>query len=67
LVVDLHLAGFHPERVLFRPGCVNLRVFLCGVPMNASAQTLDFQAMTKNASFADRKLHESHPEFPDAL
>jgi len=27
-----HRRSFHPETVLFRPGCVNLRVCLCGVP-----------------------------------
>jgi hypothetical protein len=39
-------ASFHPESALFPPwsrqGGINLRVFLCGVPMYASAQTLDF-------------------------
>ncbi len=29
--------SFHPERVLFRPGGVNLRACLCGVPKYASA------------------------------
>ncbi|SPF36256.1 hypothetical protein SBDP1_1470001 [Syntrophobacter sp. SbD1] len=52
----LKLTSFHPERVLFRPGIVNLRVCLCGVPRYASAQTLDFLAMTKNASFPNWKL-----------
>ena len=50
------LASFRPERVLFRPGGVNLRVSLCGVPTYASAQTLDFLARTKNASFPHRNL-----------
>src|SRR5208283_4809466 len=36
--------SFHPESALFHPGCANLRVFLCGVPMYASAQTLVFLA-----------------------
>ena len=47
-------ASFHPERVLFRLGGVNLRACLCGVPrvreyqiMYASAQPLDFLARTK--------------------
>jgi hypothetical protein len=38
---------------------------LCGVPMYASAQSLDFLAMTKNCSFPNRKQLISHPEFPD--
>jgi len=45
------LASFHPETVLFRPGGVNLRNCLCGVPMYASAQSLYFLASTKNSSF----------------
>ncbi len=49
-------ASFHPERVLFRPGGVNLRSCLCGVPTYASAQILDFLARTKNPSFPNRKL-----------
>jgi hypothetical protein len=44
---ELCVVSFHPESALFRPGCVNLRVFLCGVPEYASAQTLDFLARTK--------------------
>jgi hypothetical protein len=59
------LASFRPERVLFRPCGVNLRACLCGVPMYASAQTLDFLAWTKNTSFPNRKPIVSHPEFPD--
>jgi hypothetical protein len=71
------LASFHPARVLFRPCGVNLRAFLCGVPlpakagerndqiMYASAQPLDFLARTKNASFPNRKLPVSYPVFPD--
>jgi hypothetical protein len=58
-------SSFHPERVLFRPGGVNLRACLCGVPKYASAQPLDFLASTKNASFSNRKLLLFHPEFPD--
>ena len=57
--------SFRPERVLFRPRVVNLRAYLCGVPMYASAQSLDFLAWTKNPSFPNRKLLVSHPEFPD--
>ena len=34
--------------ISFRPGCVNLRDSLCGVPEYASAQPLDFLAMAKN-------------------
>ena len=59
------LCSFRPERVLFRPGGVNLRDCLCGVPMYASAQSLDFLARTKNPSFPNRKPTVSHPEFPD--
>jgi len=33
--------------------------------MYASAQALDFLAITKNPSFPDRKLQVSHPVFPD--
>jgi len=33
--------------------------------MYASAQTLDFLAMTKNAYFPNWKLAVSHPGFPD--
>jgi len=35
------------------------------VPMYASAQPLDFLAMTENASFSNRKQPAFHPEFPD--
>ena len=71
------IASFRPERVLFRPGGVNLLASLCGVPlppkggkrndriMYASAQALDFLARTKNPSFPNRKLQASHPVFPD--
>ena len=61
----LLLNSFHPERVLFRPGGVNLRAFLCGVPKYASAQALAFLDRTKNASFPNRKLQVPHPLFPD--
>ena len=62
------ITSFHPERVLFRPGGVNLRAYLCGVPlppkggkrndqiMYASAQALDFLARAKNPSFPNRNL-----------
>jgi hypothetical protein len=59
------ILSFHPETVLFRPGGVNLRACLCGVPMYASAQLLDFLARTKNYSFPNWKPVVSHPEFPD--
>jgi hypothetical protein len=59
------LLSFHPETVLFRPGGVNHRACLCGVPMYASAQSLDFLARTKNPSFPYWKPVVSHPEFPD--
>jgi hypothetical protein len=59
------LNSFHPETVLFRPGGVNLQACLCGVPMYASAQSLDFFARTKNPSFPNWKPEVSHPEFPD--
>jgi hypothetical protein len=45
------LFSFHPETVFFRPGGVNLRGYLCGVPVYASAQPLDFLARTKKSSF----------------
>gem|GEM_PF-3853186 len=61
----LALISFRPERVLFRPGGVNLRAHLCGVLKYASAQPLHFLARTKNPSFPDRKLTVSHPVFPD--
>ena len=61
----LGLTSFHPERVLFRPAGVNLRGFLCGVLMYASAQPLDFLGMTENAYFSNRKQPAFHPEFPD--
>jgi len=47
----LKLDNFKPERMLFPPGGVNLRLCLCGVPMHASAQTLDFIARRKNPRF----------------
>jgi len=47
----LKLFSFHPETVFFRHGGVNLRAYLCGVPMYASAQPLDFLARTKKSSF----------------
>jgi hypothetical protein len=49
------LNSFHPETVLFRPGCVNLKDCLCGVPWYASAQSFDFLARTKNSSFPNWK------------
>jgi hypothetical protein len=51
--------------MLFRPGGVNLQACLCGVPMYASARSIDFLARTKNPRFPNRKLKVSHPEFPD--
>jgi len=59
------IASFHPERVLFSPGSVNLQDYLCGVQWYASAQSLDFLAMTKKPSFPNWKPAVSHPEFPD--
>ena len=53
--------SFHPETVFFRPGGVNLRAYLCGVLMYASAQPLDFLARTKNPSFTNWKPLVSHP------
>jgi hypothetical protein len=44
-------SSFHPETALFRRGGVNPQACLCGVPMYASAQPLDFLAKTKNCSF----------------
>ena len=61
----MRLLSFHPETALFRHGGVKLRACLCGVPMYASAQSLDFLAMTKNCSLPNRKQIVSHPVFPD--
>jgi len=47
----LRIVSFHPETALFRRGGVNPQACLCGVPMYASAQTLDFLATAKNCSF----------------
>jgi len=41
---------------LFRNLSVNLRDRLCGVPMYASAQSLDFLDLAKNRSFLNWKL-----------
>jgi hypothetical protein len=49
------LISFRPETALFRRGGVNFRTCLCGVPVYASAQALDFLATTKNPSFSTRK------------
>jgi len=59
------LFSFRPERVLFPPGGVNLRLCLCGVPVYASAQTLNFLARRKNLRFPIWKPTVSRPEFPD--
>jgi hypothetical protein len=45
------LLSFHPETALFRRDGVNPQACLCGVPMYASAQPLDFLTITKNCSF----------------
>jgi hypothetical protein len=42
------VTSFHPETALFRHGGVNPQACLCGAPMYASAQPLDFLATTKN-------------------
>jgi hypothetical protein len=67
-IEDRTLHGFRPKRVLFRPGGVNLRACLCGVPlpakagkrndriMYASAQASDFLARTKNTSLLGQKI-----------
>jgi len=60
---QLTLFGFHPETVFFRPGGDNLRGYLCGVPMYASAQPLNFLARTKKSSLPSWKPIVSHPEF----
>ena len=41
---------------VFRNFGVNLRDFLCDVPLYASAQSLNFRAFAKNPSFLDWKL-----------
>lgn len=48
--------------MLFPPVGVNLQLCLCGVPMYASAQTLDFLARRKNPRFPERKPTVSRPE-----
>ena len=45
------MTSAHLETVLFRPGCVNLRDGLCGVPLYASAPSLDFLAGQKIPRF----------------
>jgi hypothetical protein len=64
---DSLLDGFCPETALFRNLYVNLRPYLCGVPVYASAQDLDFLDLTKNSSLPNQKLVRVHPEFPDGL
>jgi len=67
ILIAMHppvLAGFHPERVLFRPGGVNPQACLCGVPVYASAQPLAFLARTENPRFPNRKQVVSHLETP---
>jgi hypothetical protein len=59
------LNSFHPETVFFRPGGVNLRAYLCAVPMYDSTLPLDFLAKSKKSSFPNWKPIVSHPEFPD--
>jgi hypothetical protein len=59
------LNSFHSERMLFRPGGVNRRAYLCGVRSYASAQSLDFLARTKNPLIPIRKQVVSHPKFPN--
>jgi hypothetical protein len=50
---EVVLVSFHPERVLFSPGGVNLRLCLCGVPTYASAQTLDFPCQKKKSPLSE--------------
>jgi len=61
----VYILSFHPERVLFRPGGVNLRDCLCDIPEYDSAQSLDFLARTQNPLFPIWKLHSVRMEFPD--
>ena len=60
--------SFHPESALFRSGYVNLRVFLCGVPMYASAQTLDFLHLSVGRwairKWRGAKLHAPRRKMP---
>ncbi len=48
IIMTTALGSFHPEMALFRNLGVNLRDRLCGVPMYASAQSLDFLDLAKN-------------------
>jgi hypothetical protein len=50
---------------IFRNLDVNLRVFLCDVPQEVSAPTLDFLNLAKNRSFPARKSPRAHTDFPD--
>ena len=54
------VASFRPEMALFRNLGVNLRVSLCDVPENVSAQTLDFLKLAKNRSIPPRKPRCPH-------
>jgi len=51
--------------VLFPSGGVNLRLYLYGVPVYTSVQTLDLLARRKNLRFPIWKPTVSRPEFPD--
>ncbi len=51
----MRLLNFCPETALFRNLGVNLRIFLCGVKVYASAQTLDFLDLTKSGWFPNQK------------
>jgi len=47
--------SFCSEMAVFRKLCVNLWSCLCGVPMYAFAQDLDFLDLTKNSLFPIQK------------
>ncbi len=65
MIEEPFLVSFCPETALFRNFYVNLRPYLYGVPVYASAQGLDFLDLAKNSSFPNQKLVRAHPEFPD--
>jgi hypothetical protein len=50
-VIAKLLVDYHPETALFHNLIVNRHSCLCGVPMYASAQELDFLDLVKNGSF----------------
>jgi len=48
---NIFYLSFHPETVFPLPGGVNLRAYLCGVLVDASAHPLYFLVRTNNPRF----------------